>query len=287
VIENILFKQAFTTFWQHWKTDINSFKDKLKWWEITKCKIRELCIDISKEHQHLVLKNEEILHTPTQLLCNEKAVTIYNTCVFIDNTEVPLKKLKTRDMYLQNLYPVAKPNCTIAWKEIFQKDYEWKQIFNTANASFQTPKVKEFHWKCIHRAVYTECRLKKMKKSNGLCKICHVNEETTCHMLFECHSIRKYWNYLSEICSEILNITYNFDVQQVLFNNKESINETTNNVLNFVTLESKWQIWKNRSNVKYGNKVHKNNNDILNTVIKQCTQKLEIFKNIEKFLHKA
>ena len=157
---------------------------------------------------------------------------------------------------------------------------------NIANTSIQTSKVKEFHWKTIHRAVYTECRLRAMKRSNGVCKICNSNEESTCHLLFECGEIRNFWNKLSDILLTKLHVVYPFDIEQILFCNNKTEKKVLSDVINFITAESKWQIWKNRNNVKYGGKPSKKSGDILRDTIFQCKQKCQTMKLIEKFHRK-
>ena len=42
----------------------------------------------------------------------------------------------------------------------------------TRNAEIFERKSSNFHYKMLHRSVYSEVRLKKMNKSNGICKVC-------------------------------------------------------------------------------------------------------------------
>ena len=219
-------------------------------------------------------------------LNNSKQIEIHKGKVFINGMDTPLKTLKSRDIYFHNLYPTKKPTCITAWNDIFNQNLDWKHIFNIANTSIQTSKVKEFHWKTIHRAVYTECRLKAMKRSNGICKICNSNEESTCHLLFECDEIKTYWQKLSDILLTKFNVIYLFDIQQILFCNNRTETKVLTDVINFITAESKWQIWKNRNNVKYGEKHSKESTDILRDTMYQCKQKNETFKQISWFHRK-
>ena len=51
VIENPLCKNDFETFWKSWKHNINNrdmFTNKREFWDMTKVKIKNLTIDISK-----------------------------------------------------------------------------------------------------------------------------------------------------------------------------------------------------------------------------------------------
>ncbi|CAC5375324.1 unnamed protein product [Mytilus coruscus] len=49
VIKTELFKNTFETFWKSWKLNINRFKDKKEFWDLTKTKIKEITITISKK----------------------------------------------------------------------------------------------------------------------------------------------------------------------------------------------------------------------------------------------
>ncbi|VDI46411.1 Hypothetical predicted protein [Mytilus galloprovincialis] len=44
-----LFKNTFETFWKSWKLNINKFKDKKEFWDLTKTKIKDITITISKK----------------------------------------------------------------------------------------------------------------------------------------------------------------------------------------------------------------------------------------------
>ena len=48
--------------------------------------------------------------------------------------------------------------------------------------------------------------------------------------------------------------------------------------IDFVILETKWQIWKNRNNVKYGNKRSNNYKNLLQHIKEQCNLQ---FRTIE------
>ena len=49
VIKSKLFKETFETFWEYWKEKINQFKDKREFWDMTKTKIKDITIEVSKK----------------------------------------------------------------------------------------------------------------------------------------------------------------------------------------------------------------------------------------------
>ncbi|VDI29364.1 Hypothetical predicted protein [Mytilus galloprovincialis] len=49
IIKTDLFKNTFETFWKSWKLNINNFKDKKEFWDLTKTKIKDITITVSKK----------------------------------------------------------------------------------------------------------------------------------------------------------------------------------------------------------------------------------------------
>ena len=49
VLNSEMFDNSFTAFWKSWQRTINDYNSKKKWWEITKVKIKEICIQVAKQ----------------------------------------------------------------------------------------------------------------------------------------------------------------------------------------------------------------------------------------------
>ena len=130
------------------------------------------------------------------MIKNPQPLYISGHQIFIENVEIPIEKLKSRNLYFHNLYPRSTPTCCSAWEKNFENKIDWKHIFERVHSTIHIPKIKAFHYKCIHRAIYTECRLKKMKKSDGCCVVCKKADESTCHMFYDCENIVEFWNNL-------------------------------------------------------------------------------------------
>ena len=47
-IKNIRFKNTLESFWKYWTTQKDTFESLSEWWDITKAKIRDLTIEVSK-----------------------------------------------------------------------------------------------------------------------------------------------------------------------------------------------------------------------------------------------
>ena len=76
------------------------------------------------------------------------------------------------------------------WELIYNKKVMWEIVWINLNLLSCKQKIFQFQWKCIHFIVYTESRLQKMGKSNGLCHFCNNNTETLQHLFFQCLKIK-------------------------------------------------------------------------------------------------
>jgi hypothetical protein len=208
-------------------------------------------------------------------LKNTKHIEIFHDKCFVYNQETPYTELKTKEVYFHLLYPQKQPSCMAAWNAILPK---WDTVFKSLLNSIQENKVKVLHWKCIHRAIYSECRLKVMQRSNGYCKLCVIEEETTIHLFYKCKEISVVWeklqNYIFEKTDRLVKITET----EVLFGIQSIDDKKLSVIIDFMICKAKWQIWKNRNCVKYGNKQSLSCNEIFETTVNSCKDKLKVAK---------
>ena len=216
------------------------------------------------------LKNKETENRDLNLLINTKSITVTHDTIQVNGKVTEQKKFRSKDLYYHLLYPQKTPNCITAWNNIIQNDLNWKAIFKAQSKSMQDRKRRDFHWKVLHRAIYTESRLHKMGKSDGLCKICSLEAETTCHLLFECVNANSMWHNLSRKIQNNCNCIYDFNLEDVIFGIQGVHENNFKTFVDFIILEAKWQLWKNRNNVKYGNKTSLSHDQLLEKTIEQC-----------------
>jgi hypothetical protein len=82
------------------------------------------------------------------------------------------------------------PKCQNKWELIYNKKVMWEVVWKNLNLLRCKQKIIQFQWKCIHFIVYTESRLQKMGKSNGLCHFYKNNTETLQYLFFQCLKIK-------------------------------------------------------------------------------------------------
>jgi hypothetical protein len=109
-----------------------------------------------------------------------------------------------------------------------------------------------FYWKVLHRSIFTETRLLRMRKSDGICKLCNLDPETIIHLLYSCTKIHRTWYYIEQEISKITNTNVLLNERDIIFGLDK--NENPKHVYcigNFIILQCKWIIWKHRNEVKY------------------------------------
>ena len=90
------------------------------------------------------------------------------------------------------------------WQQVSETEINWELVWDTLNDSMQGRKQKDFPWKCIHKAIYTETRLNKMNSSDGNCILCKDNPKKLQHLLYDCKTIRNLWNRIFKLIKQKL-----------------------------------------------------------------------------------
>ena len=114
-----------------------------------------------------------------------------------------------------------------------------------------------------------------MNKSNGICKICNGNRESYIHLLFSCDRVKGTWKRLENVINNILNLDYKLElnIENIVFiivNEDIGKNETM--FIKALIVQAKWLIWKERNNVKYGNKTIIDSAEMYKQIINQCNK---------------
>jgi len=236
-------------------------------------KIRTCIPDAWKQ----ILKGEAVdLESP--LLKNTKDLQMSHSDIRINNKVVDFKKIKQKEIYFACLYPAAKPSCVIAWSRIFQMEVNLKDIFTGFKHLIHNRKGLNFHWKTLHRAIYSETRLQKMNKSDGKCKLCLTEDETICHLLVNCTIVKPIWNRLQNVLHDVTKHNLPLNTQNIIFGitNNQAASENARIIYNFVIFIAKWYVWKHRNNVIYSNQCIKDRDSFFISIINGCKQEVDI-----------
>jgi hypothetical protein len=180
-----------------------------------------------------------------------------NLCLVSAQTNkiIPYSKLPngTIAYHLQNNLSTLRPKCEAYWNTRVQIQLPWNIIWKELHSSLCSNKVKQFQWKCLHRIVFTEQKLKLIRLSNGICTLCGECEESLFHLFAECTYAQHVWKTLSHRTRNIINKLDLSDTNVITFGSYGADN-LINKVTNLIVFTAKWHIWKAKTSNKYGKK---------------------------------
>ena len=171
-----------------------------------------------------------------------------------------LKDLSSKDMY--NIFLLENPfdiKSKYYWAEKFSSvNFDWDLIFQQNLTNCYLPrKCKDFNWKLFHGLVNTEKRLKNMKYSDGLCKLCNAGIiENLEHLFIECKYNARIWSLMEGIIQALIDESYKIDNIAVMIGIWTSQNVQSQvdiKIANVLLGICRYHIWKMRNNIKYGN----------------------------------
>lgn len=138
----------------------------------------------------------------------------------------------------------------IKWELIFG-DLNWGTIYKGLWDCLCERKVIEFQWKIIHNGITSETRLKQMNKSDGICKLCQLEEESIRHLLFDCELVQLTWRTIIGWLKTINN-SFKLKETMVLFGLIESEELVEHrSLIQYVIFTTNWIIWKRRNKMRY------------------------------------
>ena len=180
--------------------------------------------------------------------------------------EKPLADLTSKDIYnIFLLKDMPEMKCFNYWKnKLDDENIDWDTWISMNITNQSTPKnCLDFNWKLLHGLVNTEKKLKTMKLSNGICKMCNSNSsEDLTHLLCECEHAKIIWNNLQNVFDK-WGVGLQIDKSHII-SGFRPINLTQEaNFINTILSITRFHIWKIRNKVKYGQEnitIHENIN---------------------------
>ena len=149
--------------------------------------------------------------------------------------------------------PLLKSRSELLWEGKYG-NINWEKIYETMKLKVIPRKVREFHWKAINFAVYTEHRIKHLATSDGMCCLCGSETEDLTHMLFDCETISEFWkSVIIMIRQNVPTFVYN-EACALLGCIEENTGNTIKkelDIANVLILNAKWIIWKRRCTRRY------------------------------------
>ena len=224
------------------------------------------------------IKGKLLLSWKKNFTILEKLISVIHPFT-INNVTIDMKKVKQHNLYYVFLYPAVIPCCVHSWSRTFHQDLNISDLFSEHKHFIYNRKSYEFHWKILHRNVFCETKLKKMNKSNGMCKLCNTNEETIIHLLYECDVINPVWANFVTLLTHITGYQCVNNAKSIVLGfTKEELSDNVNLKLfmNFILYIVKWCLWKHRNDVKYGQAPIKCHKVIYETIVKMCKKEANL-----------
>lgn len=165
---------------------------------------------------------------------------------------------KLRDLTLKEIYQILllKEKChnssKIFWANKFpdgQIDWGMWFKFNFVNKLLPR-KIRDSNWKIFYGQVNTETRLKRMRFSDCICKLCTTESENLEHLLVYCKEVVDVWKEMETVLKYI-DDTINIDLYLKLCGFFE--NGIYGDLINMIISVTRWILWKRRNRFKYEN----------------------------------
>lgn len=183
----------------------------------------------------------------------------FNKLELVNNKGIALTgKLKLKQIIEVFNTKSAILKCEEKWNKLFgnQININWDIMWSIIYRSKASPQAKQLQYYINHQVIFTELKLQQIKSSDGICTLCKKENESLTHLFYNCHCAKQVWYKLMPLMDNLAmnlmkrEITHTESVALLGYQllSKNAI------LLNTLIFETKWYIWKNRCNVKYGKK---------------------------------
>ncbi len=150
-----------------------------------------------------------------------------------------IRKCLTRDV---SCYPKA----LIKWKQFYFIPSSEK-IWSATNTFLLPNKVKELHFKILHRYYPCNTFINKFRKDvSPKCSFCNLENETLIHLFCNCKYSEDFWKQVSMLVFDIFYKIIKIDESMILFLNCNTGSDVVDNTLKVIILLGKFHIHKQK-----------------------------------------
>lgn len=202
--------------------------------------------------------------------------------IYCNEKYIEPKKLKLKNVQNLLLDTTYKPKCQTKWESILNKQFEWQLIWRSSTELPCSNKEKQFQWKLVNNAIFTEHKLQLMNFSDGLCHFCKRETEDIKHLFATCRTSQSVIDSFENTINGILNSksypNIALESHHVILGYMHE-NKSLRIFVNFILHILKWEIWKIRNKIKHENQTY--------TVTDICGIILKKLKDATTFLAKT
>ena len=134
------------------------------------------------------------------------------------------------------------PRGKFYWGSLIQ-DINWQKAWLLPSKYCITNKVKEVHFKILHKIYPVNVNIAKYTDISSACSFCDDTDETMLHLFFECEKTKMFLNDLNNYLFEL---SYSLTAKDFLFYYDNPVNYPLEFVVNFFTLQSKFFLHKQK-----------------------------------------
>ena len=138
----------------------------------------------------------------------------------------------------------------LKWKQELGDNFcetlmDFRQLHSEVYKLTNVSKLRSFQYRVLQRGLITNIQLYKWQVvSSNMCTFCSKEKETVSHLLYECDSVKEFWDKVCELVhTRYPTIETIWNVQSVL-NNR--VVKTVHHVVNFICLFAKQHIYAQR-----------------------------------------
>jgi hypothetical protein len=135
------------------------------------------------------------------------------------------------------------PTSLSKWNSLFD-NLEWTNIFLHLYRTTTDPKLKWFQLRLLHRAIPSQKYLFIRKLVDSpLCNFCNQEEQTLCHLFYECNVVKHFWNVVLNNILDKCQHCHNLQLrkQLIMFGLMKTV--STDRVLDFIIIMAKYFIY--------------------------------------------
>lgn len=139
-------------------------------------------------------------------------------------------------------YPIALRK----WKQFFSIP-SIEKIWSASNKYLLPNKVKEVHFKILHRYYPCNTFINKFKKDvSPKCSFCNLEDETLTHLFCKCIYSEGFWKRISNLIFDVFYKIVKIEESMIFFLNCKTGSEEVNNALEVLILFGKFHIHKTK-----------------------------------------
>jgi len=103
-------------------------------------------------------------------------------------------------------------------------DIHWKEAWLNPYKFCMLNKVKEVHFKILHKIYPCKALLSKFMDIDNKCSFCNVYEEDLAHLFYECELSQKFWSDVSHFLFAPRKINYKLSLKDVIHTEASCVN---------------------------------------------------------------